>query len=49
MYLDQWLKNDAGQVKLGDFNRAKILMWNETQKDYCKYDYSSRTWRVRTS
>lgn len=36
--LCQWLRNDQGKLKLGDFNRARILGWNDAKQDYCKYE-----------
>ncbi|CAB9518340.1 receptor-like [Seminavis robusta] len=36
--LCQWLRNDQGKLKLGDFNRARVLHWNETSGRYCNYD-----------
>ena len=36
--LCQWLRNDDGKLKLGDFNRARVLAWNDAEQDYCTYD-----------
>jgi len=36
--LCQWLRNDSGKLKLGDFNRARVLGWNEKKQEYCSYD-----------
>jgi hypothetical protein len=35
--LQQWLRAADGTLKLGDFNRATILDWNDKEKRYCKY------------
>ncbi len=35
--LRQWLRTSDGRLVLGDFNRAKILRWNDEDKDYCKF------------
>ena len=35
--LCQWLEAWNGRLKLGDFNRAEIMEWNEKNKSYCKY------------
>jgi hypothetical protein len=35
--LQQWLRSADGTLKLGDFNRATILEWNDKEKHYCKY------------
>lgn len=36
--LCQWLRNDDGKLRLGDFNRARVLAWNEEKQEYCKYE-----------
>jgi len=36
--LCQWLRNDKGKLKLGDFNRARVLNWNEEKQEYCNYE-----------
>lgn len=36
--LCQWLrKKKTGQLKLGDFNRAGLMLWDERGGKYCKY------------
>ena len=35
--LCQWLKKRDGTIKLGDFNRAEILFWDEDNERYCKH------------
>ena len=35
--LCQWLRNDQGKLKLGDFNRARVLAWNDEKQEYCTY------------
>jgi hypothetical protein len=35
--LQQWLRAENGQLKLGDFNRAAILDWDWKEQKYCKY------------
>lgn len=39
--LSQWLRTRDGRVKLGDFNSARSLEWNEQEQRYC--DYSTGT------
>jgi hypothetical protein len=34
----QWLKSKDGVLKLGDFNRAEIMDYNEKKKEYCPYN-----------
>ena len=36
--LSQWLRTREGSIKLGDFNTAEILEWNEKDESYCKYN-----------
>ena len=36
--LCQWLRNYDGKLKLGDFNRAEIMDYNEKKKEYCVYN-----------
>lgn len=36
--LCQWLRNDDFKLKLGDFNRARVLAWNQKTQEYCEYD-----------
>jgi serine/threonine protein kinase len=35
--LSQFLLSSTGQLKLNDFNRAEIMLWNEKDNEYCKY------------
>jgi len=35
--LGQYLRTTDGRIKLNDFNRAKIQLWDPIQKKYCKY------------
>ena len=35
--LGQYLRTPDGRIKLNDFNRAKIQLWDPVQKKYCKY------------
>lgn len=32
-----WTEEDGINVKLNDFNRAEIMLWDETDQRYCKY------------
>lgn len=32
-----WTEEDGISVKLNDFNRAEIMLWDETDQRYCKY------------
>jgi hypothetical protein len=36
--LCQWLRKKDGKLKLGDFNRADIMTFNEEEGEYCKYN-----------
>jgi len=36
--LCQWLADSNGHLKLGDFNRAEMMGWNEKYKSYCRYE-----------
>lgn len=36
--LCQWLKTADGRLKLGDFNRAWPMEYNEKKEKYCKYE-----------
>jgi len=47
LQLAQWLRNDDGRIKLGDFNRAKVLTYDAKKEEYCRYDYGGRAWRFR--
>jgi hypothetical protein len=35
--LPQFLFSATGQLKLNDFNRAEIMLWNEKDREYCRY------------
>lgn len=35
--LGQYLRTPDGQIKLNDFNRAKIQLWDPVKNSYCKY------------
>eukprot|EP00535_Pseudo-nitzschia_heimii_P008804 CAMPEP_0197185296 /NCGR_PEP_ID=MMETSP1423-20130617/11646_1 /TAXON_ID=476441 /ORGANISM="Pseudo-nitzschia heimii, Strain UNC1101" /LENGTH=617 /DNA_ID=CAMNT_0042636321 /DNA_START=147 /DNA_END=1997 /DNA_ORIENTATION=+ len=35
--LCQWLRTANGEIKLGDFNRAEVMEFNEKDKEYCEY------------
>eukprot|EP00586_Coscinodiscus_wailesii_P018368 CAMPEP_0172497374 /NCGR_PEP_ID=MMETSP1066-20121228/99037_1 /TAXON_ID=671091 /ORGANISM="Coscinodiscus wailesii, Strain CCMP2513" /LENGTH=363 /DNA_ID=CAMNT_0013270107 /DNA_START=655 /DNA_END=1746 /DNA_ORIENTATION=- len=35
--LCQWLKTADGTMKLNDFNRAEVMLWDESKQTYCKY------------
>jgi serine/threonine protein kinase len=35
--LSQFLISSTGELKLNDFNRAEIMLWNEKDQEYCKY------------
>ena len=35
--LGQYLRTPDGRIKLNDFNRAKIQLWDPVKKQYCKY------------
>lgn len=35
--LPQFLLSETGKLKLNDFNRAEIMLWNENDREYCKY------------
>jgi hypothetical protein len=45
--LCQWLRNDQGKLKLGDFNRARVLQWNDEKQEYCKYNNGKSYGNVR--
>lgn len=36
--LCQWLRTRNGTLKLGDFNRAEIMDYNEEKGEYCRYN-----------
>jgi len=35
--LCQWLRTKDGKLKLGDFNRAEVMEYNEKNETYCEY------------
>jgi len=35
--LSQYLFSRDGQLKLNDFNRAEVLLWDTEKRDYCRY------------
>jgi len=35
--LGQWLQAGDGILKLGDFNRAEVMDYNEKEEEYCRY------------
>lgn len=35
--LSQFLLSSNGTLKLNDFNRAEIMLWNEKDQEYCRY------------
>jgi serine/threonine protein kinase len=35
--LSQFLLDAYGTLKLNDFNRAEIMLWNDKDKEYCRY------------
>lgn len=37
IHLGQFLLDDFGHLKLHDFNRAEIMLWNEEDGEYCRY------------
>ena len=46
--LGQFLWTDDGHVKLNDFNRAEIMLFNEEENEYCPYKTSigGGVWRA---
>ena len=53
--LPQFLLSPNGGLKLNDFNRAEIMLWNEKDAEYCRYknghghgDVSSNTYLIVT-
>jgi hypothetical protein len=37
IHLGQFLLKPDNHLKLNDFNRAEIMLWNEKDRDYCPY------------
>lgn len=35
--MSQFLHTRDGYLKLNDFNRAEIMLWDEERQEYCKY------------
>jgi hypothetical protein len=35
--LCQWLRTKDGTLKLGDFNRAEVMEYNQKNETYCEY------------
>ena len=35
--LSQYLLSADGTLRLNDFNRAEIMLWNEKDQEYCRY------------
>ena len=48
IYLSQFLLSGEGKLKLNDFNRAEIMLWNEKDQEYCKYRNDPGGDNVRT-
>mmetsp|Transcript_15212 Transcript_15212/g.32844 ORF Transcript_15212/g.32844 Transcript_15212/m.32844 type:complete len:571 (+) Transcript_15212:214-1926(+) len=38
--LGQFLRTPDGRLKLNDFNRAKVLWYDDVEEEYCNYDYT---------
>eukprot|EP00986_Skeletonema_menzelii_P011420 scaffold5874_cov131-Skeletonema_menzelii.AAC.5 len=38
VYPNQWMTTPDGRLKLGDFNRATIMQWDEINGGYCKFN-----------
>ena len=47
VHLGQFLVGDDGHLKLHDFNRAEIMLWNEQDQDYCRYRNNPGNGEVR--
>jgi serine/threonine protein kinase len=45
--LRQWMRTREGRLKLGDFNRAKVLDWNLKKQQYCKFSNGAAFGNVR--
>jgi hypothetical protein len=45
--LRQWLRTREGRLKLGHFNRAKVLDWNVKKQQYCKFSNGAAFGNVR--
>ena len=37
LQLPQYLVTSDGHLKLNDFNRAEFMLWNDQDREYCKY------------
>lgn len=37
VHLGQFLLASSGKLKMHDFNRAEIMLWNEEDQEYCRY------------
>ncbi len=48
-HIDQFLASSDGLVKLGDFNLATILEWNDRKGAYCKREREPWAYRVSGS
>jgi hypothetical protein len=46
-HIEQFLINAEGRMKLGDFNLATILEWNDKKQEYCKRQ--RKPWRFQVS
>ena len=46
LHRDQFLANSNGFIKLGDFNLASILEWNDEKGEYCKREREPWAFRV---
>jgi hypothetical protein len=49
IHLGQYLLDDSGHLKLQDFNRAEIMLWNEEDDEYCRYRNNPGDGEVRFS
>jgi hypothetical protein len=47
--LSQFLYNSNGTIKLNDFNRAEIMLWDDEKKDYCRYRNNPGNGNVSTT
>ena len=37
IHLAQFLYTDDGRMKLNDFNRAEVMLYDEEKEEYCYY------------